>query len=126
MSFKKKKEVKIKLDDGESDSKRKSMTEGGNALNSSNGSELSGEIINGSGSAGDAGVGWMGKSVHTDIETETAGEGMGEGTLVWAKMRVSSTAQYSSQFISSTLSLLAGLFVLALRRVPGSRRRRVC
>ena len=97
MSFKKKKEVKIKLDDDDSDSKRsvtggKTMTEGGNGVaqsNSSNGSELSatGGIINGSGLAGDGGH--MGKTVHTDIETETAGEGMGEGTLVWAKMRVS-------------------------------------
>merc|ERR1719376_121495 len=90
MSFKKKKEVKIKLDDDDSDSKRTGMTEGGNGLaqsNSSNGSELSatGAIINGSSPAGDGGH--MGKSVHTDIETETAGEGMGEGTLVWAKMR---------------------------------------
>merc|ERR1719234_340121 len=76
MSFKKKKEVKIKLDDDDdSDSKRTGMTEGGNGLaqsNSSNGSELSatGGIINGSGPAGDGGH--MGKSVHTDIETESS------------------------------------------------------
>ena len=33
--------------------------------------------------------GEVARAVHTDIETETAGEGLGEGTLVWAKMRVS-------------------------------------
>ena len=71
-------------------------TEGENGVaqpNSSNWSELSvaGAFFNGGGPGGEIAVGWMGKGGHADIETETATEGMGEGTLVWAKMRVSWT-----------------------------------
>lgn len=106
-SFKVKKEVKIKT---ESDNFVESKKVDGEKVedaeevpqSNSNGSGRGGEL-NSPGGVANGGVkesassqpggggegGGLGRGVAKDIETETAVEGMGEGTLVWAKMRVS-------------------------------------
>ena len=91
-SFKVKKEVKIVEDKMPGEE----VESGKETVNGSNGGSRAGEIgggvvVNGEGrggGGGGGGGGGEGRGVHKDIETETASEGLGEGTLVWAKMRV--------------------------------------